>query len=290
MNQFKECDTVHVDANEYQAFANFLRTACGIDLGPDKQYLVSTRVRRVLLEYGLRSLGELTRLIQQENQRVLRQKVIDAMTINETFWFRDGYPFEYLGKTLLPALSKQKPGEKIRIWSAACSSGQEPYSISMVVEETLRSSIVNRCNDAEILATDVSASVLEAAREGLYDRLSLVRGLSTQRSMDFFTQVGADTWRIKSSVSNRVRFRPLNLQESFYLLGKFDVVFCRNVLIYFSSELKTEILRKIHGSLNTGGILFLGSSESISGLNDLYEMINCSPGVAYRTKALRLPA
>lgn len=289
MSHFKAGDIPQLDANEYQAFTIFLRTACGIDLGANKQYLVSTRVRRILIEHRLGSLGELTRAIQLD--KVLRQKVIDAMTTNETFWFRDNYPFDYLGKTLLPALAKQqKPGEKTRIWSAACSSGQEPYSISMAVEEGMRGILSMRCNDADILATDVSSSVLEAAREAVYDRLSLMRGLSQERCNEFFVQRDENSWVVKDSVRNRVRFRPLNLQESFYLLGRFDVVFCRNVLIYFSTELKAEILRKIHGVLNPGGILFLGSSESISGLSDLYEMVNCNPGVAYRAKILRPPA
>lgn len=288
MSLLKGGDSLNLDAQEYQVFSTFLRDACGIDLGANKQYLVSTRVRRILVEHNLRSLNELTRLIQQDGQKSLRQKVIDAMTTNETFWFRDSYPFEYLAKTLLPALAKQqKSPEKTRIWSAACSSGQEPYSISMVVEEGMRGIFSMRCNDADILATDVSASVLESAKLAVYDRLSLVRGLSSQRTNDFFVQIDADSWRLKDSVRNRVRFRPLNLQESFYLLGRFDVVFCRNVLIYFSTDLKTEILRKIHGVLNPGGILFLGSSESISGLSDLYEMVNCNPGVAYRAKILR---
>lgn len=288
MGRLKGGDTLELDTQEYQAFAVFLRTACGIDLGANKQYLVSTRVRRILVEHGLHSLDELTKLIQLDSQRLLRQKVIDAMTTNETFWFRDTYPFDYLGKTLLPTLAKQqKSNEKTRIWSAACSSGQEPYSISMLVEEGMRGIFSTRCNDADILATDVSASVLESAKQAVYDRLSLVRGLSSQRCNEFFVQVDADSWRLKESVRNRVRFRSLNLQESFYLLGRFDVVFCRNVLIYFSTDLKTEILRKIHGVLNPGGILFLGSSESISGLSDLYEMVNCNPGVAYRAKALR---
>lgn len=285
MSRFKEGDPLNLDAYEYEAFSAFLRTACGIDLGANKQYLVSTRVRRILAEHGLGSLAELTRLIQQDSQRLLRQKVIDAMATNETFWFRDSYPFEYLRKSLLPELAKrQKSHEKTRIWSAACSSGQEPYSISMVVEEGMRGSISTRCNDAEILATDVSSSMLEIAKQAVYDRISLMRGLSEARCNEFFVQVSADSWALKESVRNRVRFRPLNLQESFYLLGKFDVVFCRNVLIYFSTDLKAEILRKIHGALNPGGILFLGSSESISGLSDLYEMVNCNPGVAYRAK------
>jgi chemotaxis protein methyltransferase CheR len=279
-------DMAPIDIDAYQGFSAFLRTACGIDLGANKQYLVTTRIRRILVEQGLSNLAELTLLIQQDSQRALRQRVLDAMTTNETFWFRDVYPFEYLAKVLLPDLAKRKSGEKVRIWSAACSSGQEPYSISMVVEECMRGKRIDRGCDAEILATDLSSSVLDVATQGVYDRQSLTRGLSSERAQDFFQQVDTDNWRIKDSVRNRVRFRPLNLQESFFLLGKFDIVFCRNVLIYFANDLKLEILRKLHANLLPGGILFLGASENISGLNDLYEMINCSPGLAYRAKSI----
>lgn len=275
-----------LDSESYLAFSHFLRTACGIDLGANKQYLVTTRIRRILMDQGLTNLAELTRLIQQDSQRALRQRVLDAMTTNETFWFRDVYPFEYLAKVLLPELAKNKPGEKVRIWSAACSSGQEPYSISMAVDECLRGRVMNRGCDAEILATDLSSSVLEMANQGIYDRQSLLRGLSNERAREFFQQVDEDNWRIKDSVRNRVRFRALNLQESFFLLGKFDIIFCRNVLIYFSNELKLEILKKLHANLLPGGILFLGSSENISGLNDHYEMVNCNPGLAYRAKSV----
>lgn len=286
MNKSAAGEIPQLDANAYQAFSSFLRTACGIDLGANKQYLVATRIRRILIEQGLSDLAELTRLIQQDSQRALRQKVLDAMTTNETFWFRDVYPFEYLAKTLLPDLAKRKPNEKVRVWSAACSTGQEPYSVSMVVEESMRGKLVGRGCDAEILATDLSASVLETATQGLYDRQSLLRGLSSERAQEFFSQVDADNWRVKDSVRNRVRFRPLNLQESFFLLGKFDIIFCRNVLIYFSNELKLEILRKLHTNLHPGGILFLGSSENIAGLNELYEMLNCNPGLAYKAKPI----
>jgi len=288
MNKSVAGDTSSLDPESYQAFSLFLRTACGIDLGANKQYLVVTRIRRILLEQGLSSLAELTQLIQQDGQRVLRQRVLDAMTTNETFWFRDVYPFEYLTRVLLPDLTKNKPGEKIRIWSAACSSGQEPYSISMAVEEYLRGRILSKLCDVEILATDLSSSVLEMATQGIYDRQSLVRGLSSERAREFFLQVDEDNWRIKDSVRKRVRFRPLNLQESFFLLGKFDIIFCRNVLIYFPGDLKLEILRKIHGNLVPGGILILGSSENISGLNEYYEMVNCNPGLAYRAKSASL--
>lgn len=273
-----------ISEQDYAEFSAFLKSASGINLGDNKQYLVVTRVRKIMLENNMTTLAQLTGRINQVSERALRQHVVDAMTTNETYWFRDTYPFEYLAKTLIPEYSQVVNGNKIKIWCAACSSGQEPYSVSMIFDEVLRTRFVNRLADADILATDVSTVILESARHALYDRISLARGLSAERANQFFTQVGDDTWRVNDKIRERVRFRPLNLQDSYYLLGKFDVVFCRNVLIYFSAELKLEILKKIHGVLNPGGMLFLGSSESITGLGDYFEMVHCNPGVAYRTK------
>ena len=287
MNKYDLNEAQPIRTDEYHAFREYLRKVCGIDLGVNKQYLVSTRVRRILLNNGLNSLGALTQAIQEDSNRHLRQQVIDAMTTNETFWFRDTYPFQYLASTLLPEFSKKRPKQPIKIWSAACSSGQEPYSISMIFEEACRNKFVCQINEGDILGTDLSSIILEQAKEGCYDRISLVRGLSSDRLHNFFDQVNDDTWQLKPSIRQRVRFRPINLQDSYLLLGRFDIVFCRNVLIYFSAELKLEILKKIHASLTPGGYLFLGSSESITGLNDYFEMVNCNPGIAYRAKAFR---
>ena len=278
-------DSVRIEAKEYSAFCDFLQNACGINLGDNKQYLVSTRIRRILIEHKLASLGALTDKINNDHERALRQKVIDAMTTNETFWFRDSYPYEYLAKTIIPEFAQsQASGKLMRIWSAACSTGQEPYSVSMILEESARNKFGPKGADGEILATDLSSEALDTAKRGVYDRISVVRGLSDQRMNAYFEQVDAESWRVNANISRRIRFRPLNLQDSFILLGKFDVIFCRNVLIYFSLDLKNQILTKLHGSLNPGGILFLGSSESITGVNHLFEMVNCRPGVAYRAK------
>lgn len=277
-----------IDRDEYSQFSEFLDSVCGIKLGDNKQYLVSTRVRRILMENKFSSLSELTQRIQQGGDRSLRQQVIDAMTTNETFWFRDNYPFDYLAKTLLPLLCEQPNtlGKKIRIWTAACSSGQEPYSISMMAEESLTQPFSKKPRDIEVVATDLSSKILEAAKKGRYDNLALTRGLSKERASAFFSQIDSDTWGINNKIKARVNFRPLNLKDSFFLLGKFDIVFCRNVLIYFSTEFKKEILIKIHSTLAVDGMLFLGASESVSGLNDYYEMVHCNPGVAYRAKLL----
>jgi chemotaxis protein methyltransferase CheR len=287
MTQNTHRDAPEFNSGEYLLFSDFLRSACGIDLGANKQYLVATRVRRILLESNLGSLGALTTAIASEGNGLLRQKVIDAMTTNETFWFRDVYPFQYLATTVIPEISAQRQSGKIKVWSAACSTGQEPYSISMVFDEVARSKFGRPFCDGEVLGTDLSSLVLDLAKEGCYDRITLARGLSDERRKEFFTPLSEELWQIKPAIRNRVRFRPINLQDSYFSLGKFDLIYCRNVLIYFSADLKIRILKKLHASLVTGGYLFLGSSESITGLNDYYEMINCNPGIAYRAKAVR---
>jgi len=273
---------IQLKSDEFSQFRKYLREIAGIDLGEDKQYLVATRLRRILEEEKLTDIASLLVEIKKTYNRQLRQKVIDAMTTNETFWFRDVYPFEYLANHLLPELAKKNGSTRSRIWCAACSSGQEPYSISIMIDEFVRANFGVSSFPAEIIATDLSSQILDSAKNGTYDRLSIVRGLSEQRLKEFFNLVGDNSWQVKPSILERVQFKPLNLKDSYLLLGKFDVVFCRNVLIYFSAELKRDILSRIRGSLKPGGYLVLGSSESIGAASEHFEMIHCNPGVIYR--------
>lgn len=214
----------------------------------------------------------------------LKQQVIDAMTTNETFWFRDTYPYDYLKSTLLGEAMTEKGFGSIKVWSAACSSGQEPYSISMTVEEFRRQNMGNLPRQVDIVATDLSSAILQQAKTAEYDKMSVLRGLTPERLDAFFDKLPNDLWRVKPAVKNRVQFRSLNLQDSFSTLGKFDMIFCRNVLIYFSAELKEDILRRMHQILKPGGMLILGSSEGLAGAADLFEMVHCKPGIMYRAK------
>ncbi len=268
---------------EYQEFCKFLKDAAGIDLGDNKQYLVATRLRRVIMENKCPSYGELTALVKRSENYKLRQRVIDEMTTNETFWFRDIYPFDYLRSTVLPNLYQNHPNGRFRIWSAACSSGQEPYSLSIAIEECLRSNYSVRNMNVDIVATDLSSEILDKARSGYYDKLSISRGLSEERLRNYFEEIEGK-WKAKPNISNRIAFRPLNLLDSYITLGKFDIIFCRNVLIYFSAELKRDILVRLHGALRPGGVLFLGSSESVAGASEYFDMIHCNPGVMYCAK------
>ena len=278
--QHNKMNNNNLSQDDFDQFRQFLQDACGIFLGENKQYLVTTRIRRILEEQGIGSLGELVTQLRRGRHSKLRQDIIDAMTTNETFWFRDIYPFDYLKSSLLPELMKDGRGS-LRVWSAACSSGQEPYSISMTVEEYRRAA-GSLPRPVDIVATDLSAEILSQARQGEYDKMSVMRGLSHERLQAFFDPRGGDNWRIKPAVGGRVDFRSLNLMDSYAGLGKFDIIFCRNVLIYFTADLKRDILRRMHAALKPGGCLFLGSSEGLAGVSDLFQMVNCSPGIMYR--------
>ncbi|MFZ6046284.1 protein-glutamate O-methyltransferase CheR [Pseudomonas sp. CR3202] len=269
---------------DFEQFRVFLEKSCGILLGSNKQYLVSSRLNKLMEHNGIKTLGELTQRIQGFAHGGLREQVIDAMTTNETLWFRDTYPFEVLKGRVLPELIKANPNQRLRIWSAASSSGQEPFSISMAIDEFERTNLGQLRAGAQIVATDLSPSMLAACRSGEYDSLAIGRGLSQERLVRYFDQKAPGRWAVKPAIRSRVEFRPLNLLDSYAALGKFDIVFCRNVLIYFSAEVKRDILTRIHATLKPGGYLFLGASEALNGLPEHYQMVQCSPGIIYKVK------
>lgn len=271
-------------ANDFQQFRDFLEKACGIVLGDNKQYLVASRLNRLLEQERIKSLGELVARIQGNPRGGLREAVVDAMTTNETLWFRDVYPFEVLKSRLIPEFIQTNPGQRLRIWSAACSSGQEPYSLSMSIDEFERTNLGQLRAGSQIIATDLSGSILSAAKAAEYDSLSVARGLSQDRLARYFDQTGPGRWAVKQPIRSRVEFRALNLLDSYASLGKFDIVFCRNVLIYFSAELKKDILKRIHATLKPGGYLMLGASEALNGLPELYQMVQCNPGIVYKAR------
>ncbi|MFJ4430023.1 protein-glutamate O-methyltransferase CheR [Pseudomonas sp. NPDC089395] len=269
---------------EFEQFRVFLEKACGILLGENKQYLVSSRLNKLMEQQGIKSLGELVQRIQTQPRGGLREQVVDAMTTNETLWFRDSYPFEVLKNKVIPEFIRNNPGQRLRMWSAACSSGQEPYSISMAIDEFERSNLGQLKMGAQIVATDLSGSMLNNCKTGEYDSLAIARGLSQERLQRYFDTKGPGRWAVKPAIRSRVEFRSFNLLDSYAALGKFDIVFCRNVLIYFSAQVKKDILLRIHSTLKPGGYLFLGASEALNGLPDHYQMVQCSPGIIYQAK------
>ncbi|GLX83672.1 chemotaxis protein CheR [Thalassotalea eurytherma] len=268
-----------LDDRSYSQFRTFLEQQCGIVLGENKQYLVKSRLAPLMAKFDLSSLDELVNSTLNPAKRQLRAAVIDAMTTNETLWFRDDYPFELLKSKILPELAKKK--SSIKIWSAASSSGQEPYSLAMCVLEFQQKN-PGAIKQAQIVGTDISETMLEHCCYGHYDTLALSRGLSMERKRQFFESGDNGMLKIKDNVKKLVSFRHLNLLNSYSLLGKFDLVFCRNVLIYFSPEVKSKIISQIHGVLNPESYLVLGASESLSGINQDFSMVRCNPGILYQ--------
>lgn len=269
-----------LDDKNYHHFRTFLEQQCGIVLGENKQYLVKSRLAPLMAKFNVASLSDLVTRTLSPMERQLRAAVIDAMTTNETLWFRDDYPFELLKNRVLPDFSRQKT--PLKIWSAASSSGQEPYSIAMSVKEFQQRNPGSFPGGVQIIGTDISTTMLDHCKYAHYDSLALSRGLSPQRKQLFFEPGHNGMWKVKDSVKSMVSFRPINLLNSYSLMGKFDIVFIRNVLIYFAPEIKTKILSQIHGVLNNKSYLFLGASESLSGLNKDFDMVRCNPGIVYQ--------
>lgn len=264
----------------YRNFCKYLEDHCGIVLGDAKQYLVRSRLFPYIDEF---KLPDLTTVIEQTisgRNRALQSKVIDAMTTNETLWFRDNYPYELLHNSLFDRLDKlNKP---IRIWSAACSSGQEPYSIAICFLEYKKRNPGAFARGFEIIATDISNEMLDACKDGSYDDHALARGMSPQRLSQFFHVNGRGRHQVNDEVKRLVKFQSFNLMGAYHSLGKFDMVFIRNVLIYFSTDVKTKILQQIADLMHSDSILFLGASESVSFTDNLFNMVKASPGLYYQ--------
>jgi chemotaxis protein methyltransferase CheR len=271
-----------ISTQDYDRFREFLEGACGIVLGDNKQYLITSRLSPLLAEYQIPSLGALVERLRREYSSPLYERIVDAMTTNETLWFRDGFPFEILKQVLLPEQARAR-ATAVRVWSAACSSGQEPYSISMCVEEYQRANPGALTGNVQIVATDLSPSMLGQARAGVYDNAAMARGLSEERKRQFFHH-RQGRFELRDEIKRRVGFRELNLMQNYDPLGKFQMIFCRNVLIYFSGDLKRDILARLAAALAPGGYLFLGASEAITGYSDAFEMLRLPQGIVYRLK------
>lgn len=271
-----------ISTEDYDRFCRYLESASGITLGANKGYLIRSRLSRIMEEVGAPTLGTLLNLLDRGSSASLKVRVIDAMTTNETLWFRDEYPFEILKDTIFPEIGGPR-GLPIRIWSAASSSGQEAYSISMMVSEYQQARPGTLTAGVQILGTDIAPSVLRQAREGVYDELEINRGLSVERRSRFFTREGAKL-RVRDELKARVEFRDCNLLQGFSMLGPFDVVFCRNVLIYFSNDNKRDILARVAKTLKPKGYLFLGGSEPLASYSQEFDMVRCPRGVVYRLR------
>ena len=272
-----------ISNEQYNDFCNFLEQQSGIVLGTSKQYLIVSRLSPLVSQFNLSSISELIEKAMNVANRQVRLEVIDAMTTNETLWFRDGYPYEMLKETILPELAKTHAMTPIKIWSAASSSGQEPYSIAMTCFETNIPRLKTPAG-VQIVGTDISPTMLSLCKQGMYDYIALNRGLSAERKKLFFTKVSEQCMSVNEEIKRLVNFKLFNLLDHYGSMGKFDVIFCRNVLIYFSPQVKSKIINQLAQSLNPNGYLFLGASESVSGLTDRFDMERNERGIVFRLK------
>jgi chemotaxis protein methyltransferase CheR len=269
-------------ADAFGEIAALLRRRAGIVLTPDKGYLLETRLGPVLARFGLASLTALGAKLRTLPGEVLERAVVEALTTHESSFFRDGKPFEHLAAAL-PRLAASRPAATpIRIWSAACSTGQEPYSIAMLAADTLPGRRV------EILATDISREVLDRAREGFFTQFEVQRGLPIRMLLKHFRQDGA-RWRILPELRATIRFEERNLLGELAPLGRFDAIFCRNVLIYFDAPTKTRVLEALARQLAPDGTLYLGGAETVIGLTDRVQPVAGERGV-YAPAARRAAA
>jgi chemotaxis protein methyltransferase CheR len=265
----------------YAAIAALLQARSGLVIGPDKMYLLETRLGAIMRRENVKDLSGLADKMRPGN--ALEREVVEAMTTNESLFFRDSKPFDALRHRILPRLHAARcAGAPLRIWSAAASTGQEAYSIAMVAAE-LGGALGGR--RIEILGTDIAREPLQRAREGLYTQFEIQRGLPMQYLVKYFDKVDGQ-WRVKAPLRTAVTFREWNLLGDLRSLGQFDIVFCRNVLIYFDTPTKARVLNAIARQLAPDGVLFLGGAETVLGLTDSFRAIQGESGAYAPATAL----
>jgi chemotaxis protein methyltransferase CheR len=264
---------------DFDLISGILKERSGLILSPEKVYLLESRLTPIARQRGLETLDDLINEVRLRRKEDLLVEITEAMTTNESFFFRDNTPFDLFRDKVLPELMvKNAATKKIKIWCAAASTGQEPYSLAMIIKEM---GVKLAGWDIEIFGTDLSMKVLEKARTGLYSQFEVQRGMPIKYLMKYFNQVG-EMWQISEELKSMVEYRSMNLLDNFIGMHNYDVVFCRNVLIYFEPELKTKVLEKIRKSMHVDGVLFLGAAETVLGITDKFKPVTGSRGM-YRT-------
>jgi len=269
---------------DYEYLRKLLKDLSGLDLSADKQYLIESRLLPLSRNAGLSGIGELVQKMKGGSGDFTSQ-VVEAMTTNETFFFRDKIPFDHFRDSIMPEILRARASRRsIRIWCAAGSTGQEPYSLAMCLKEMGAAIAGWRI---EIIATDLSQEVLEKSKAGIYSQFEVQRGLPIQMLVKYFKQTG-ELWQINSDIRAMVQHRQLNLLHGFSPLGVFDVIFCRNVLIYFDQGTKIDIFNRLAKATEPDGVLVLGAAETVVGLTDVFKPYPERRGL-YRPTGARAP-
>jgi len=259
-----------MNTDDFNFIANLLKNQSGLTLKEDKAYLLESRLVPVARENNLSGLDELISKLRLGTDKSLVVTVTEAMTTNESFFFRDTKPFDLFKDHVLPDLMEARQSQKsFRIWCAAASSGQEPYSLAILLQEAKAKLAGWR---HEIIGTDISRDILKKATDGVYSQFEVQRGLPIQLLLKYFTKEG-EQWRANEDIRKMISYKFFNLLEDPRTLGKFDIVFCRNVLIYFDQETKGQVLERIAGLMPDDGILFLGGAETVLGITDKFKPV-----------------
>ena len=274
-----------MNSDSFTTIASLVRARSGIVLTPDKEYMLDTRLAPLLKQEGIASMDALATRLRDNRAESLARSVTEALTTNESSFFRDGKPFDHL-KRLLPQLARNRPpGHRFRVWSAACSTGQEAYSIAMVACEL--GAQLGGCS-LEIYGSDLSREVVERAKEGVFTQFEVQRGLPVQMLVKYFKQESGK-WRVSPQLRGMTRFEERNLLGDHRNLGRFDVIFCRNVLIYFDPPTKGRVLNALAAQLAPDGALYLGGAETVLGLTERLVPISGERG-AYAVNDVRVAA
>ncbi len=271
---------------DYKFFEELLKRESGLVVTPEKTYLLESRLLPVASKFGVQGLAGIAAQLRTTRDMTLQRAVVEAMTTNETSFFRDNTPFQRLKNDLLPYYMKHRPGKTLRIWSAACSSGQEPYSIAMILKE-MGPQLAGW--KFEIIATDLSNDILDQAKQATYSQFEVQRGLPIQMLVKYFSQLDDNRWQIKQDIRDMVTFRTANLLQDFSSLGQFDIVFCRNVLIYFDVPTKARALSAIKNQMRPDSTLLLGGAETVIGITDVFKPVSDLKGVYARTDGTFVP-
>ena len=265
---------------DFEFLRSFLKDRSGLALTPEKRYLVESRLSPICRRFEVDTLSELIGKLKGGRTPALETAVVEAMTTNETFFFRDKAPFDLFKDVLLPRyLAARASTRRLRIWCAAASTGQEPYSLAMLIDQAAAKLAGWQ---VEIVATDISIEVLEKAKAGLYSQFEVQRGLPIQLLVKYFTQVG-DQWQISPQIRAMVNYRPLNLIKEFGHLGTFDIIYCRNVLIYFDKPTKADVLQRLSKAMAPDGALLLGAAETVIGITDVLAPDTANRGLYAKT-------
>lgn len=261
---------------DFEFLSAILKQRSGLVLTEEKAYLLESRLMPVARKFGFAGLPELVAMVREDRPEDLLCDITEAMTTNESLFFRDMKPFDQLRNLVIPELVQKRAAQRtLRIWSAAASSGQEPYSIGILLKEL--GDLVDGW-DIQILATDISADMLNRARAGLYTQFEVQRGLPIATLVKYFKQVG-EKWRLDATIRSMVKFKEFNLLDDTAVLGQFDIVFCRNVLIYFDQQTKSEVLGRISNIMPNDGVLYLGGAETVLGITDKFVPITGHRGM-----------